>query len=146
MNTLALCTPNRSLPLTTRNLNRLFQDPFTLWNQPFFSETSNPSVIIFETAEEFTVQAELPGWGRDQITIDFDKHTLTLKGNRELPNGEGRKYHRVEGFFGEFSRSFTFPDSVDAEAIKADLRDGVLSIRLPKREGIKARTIAIETN
>lgn len=146
MNTYALCTPNRTLPLVQRNLNRIFQDPFFGLDRTFLNETGNPSVIIYETAEEFVVQAELPGWAGDQITIDFEKNSLTLKGNRALPNDEGRKYHRVEGFFGEFTRTFTLPDTIDADNIKAEMRDGVLHIRLPKHAGLKSRTISIETN
>ncbi len=141
MTNLMLRTPFSTLP----TFNRLLSNPFSVFDDTSLSASSNPAVIIYETGEEYVLQAELPGWTRDQVTLDFENQTLTLQGKRDLPTGEGRKYHRVEGFFGEFTRSFTLPNVVNPEAIAADLRDGVLTVRLPKRETVKARRVEIET-
>lgn len=140
MTNLMLRTPFSTLPA----FNRLLCNPFSAFDDTSLSSASGPAVIIYETGEEYVLQAELPGWARDQVTLDFENQTLTLQGKRELPNGDGRKYHRVEGFFGEFTRSFTLPNVVNPDAIAADMRDGVLTVRLPKRETVKARRVEIE--
>jgi HSP20 family protein len=71
--------------------------------------------------------------------------TLTLRGQHELMADDDRQYHRVEGFYGQFTRSFTVPVTVDFDAVRAELKDGVLTIHLPKREEAKSRQIEVKS-
>lgn len=144
MTALAKLSPTCAVPSVFGPLNRRFLDPFSLFETQPLVGTTGPAVIVYETTEEFVVQAELPGWSRDQVSVDFENQTLSIKGNRDLPNGDGRKYHRVEGFFGQFHRTFTLPNSIDPASVKAEMRDGVLTIRLPKKETSRSRQITIE--
>jgi HSP20 family protein len=90
-----------------------------------------PAVDLCETAEAFVVTAELPGLTRDQVRIDVHDGRLTLHGRRDA-RVCCEQYHQVERGHGAFSRSFALPPSVDAERISADLRDGVLTVIVPK--------------
>jgi HSP20 family protein len=101
--------------------------------------------VVYETKDEYVFQAELPGWTRDQVSINFENQTLTLTGQRDLMADDGRQYHRVEGFYGQFSRSFTVPGVVNFDQVEAELRDGILTIHLPKREEAKPRQIEVKT-
>lgn len=151
MNNLMLRDPLLQGPVTnllpsmfSRQLNRLFQDPFS-WETGLSSTINGPAVNVYETKDEYIFQAELPGWSRDEVTIDFENQTLTISGRHELMADDGRQYHRVEGFSGQFTRSFTVPGTVDFDAVTAELSDGVLTIHLPKREEAKPRQIEVKT-
>ncbi|MBD0328400.1 MAG: Hsp20/alpha crystallin family protein [Pyrinomonadaceae bacterium] len=125
-------------------MNQLFKAPFSFDNG--LSNTVNgPAVTVYETKDEYVFEAELPGWTRDQVSINFENQTLTLSGQRDLMAEDGRQYHRVEGFYGQFTRSFTVPGHVDAGRVEAELKDGVLTVHLPKREEAKPRTIEVKT-
>ena len=128
----------------SRQLNRLFQSPFS-WDTDLSNATSGPAVNVYETKDEYVFQAELPGWNRDEVTIDFENQTLTLSGQHQLMADDDRQYHRVESFYGEFTRSFTVPGIVNFDAVTAELQDGVLTIHLPKREEAKPRQIEVKT-
>jgi HSP20 family protein len=86
---------------------------------------------LCETANAFIVTAELPGIARDQVRIDVTDGRITLQGRRDA-RVPCEQYHQVERGHGEFSRSFALPPTVDPEHIGADLRDGVLTITVPK--------------
>ncbi|MDQ3821306.1 MAG: Hsp20/alpha crystallin family protein [Acidobacteriota bacterium] len=130
------------LPIFSGQMNQLFKNPFTFEG---LSNTMNgPAVTVYETQDEYVFQAELAGWTRDQVSINFENQTLTLSGQRDLLNGDGRKYHRVEGFYGQFTRSFTVPGGVDFQRVEAELKEGLLTIHLPKREEAKPRTIEVK--
>jgi HSP20 family protein len=90
-----------------------------------------PAVDLCETADAFIIKAELPGLTRDRIRIQVHDGRLTLHGRRDarLPC---EHYHQVERGHGEFSRTFALPPTVDADAIQADLSDGLLTIVIPK--------------
>ena len=136
---------NTLLPsIFSRQLNRLFQNPFS-WDTSLSDATNVPSVNVYETKDEYVFEAELPGWTRDEVSIDFENQTLTLSGQHELMADDGRQYHRVEGFYGQFTRSFTVPGTVNFDAVRAELKDGVLTIHLPKREEAKPRQIEVKS-
>ena len=136
---------NTLLPsIFSRQLNRLFQNPFS-WDTSLTDATNVPSVNVYETKDEYVFEAELPGWTRDEVSIDFENQTLTLSGQHELMADDGRQYHRVEGFYGQFTRSFTVPGTVNFDAVRAELKDGVLTIHLPKREEAKPRQIEVKS-
>ena len=144
MTNLMLRDPINLLPIFSKQMNSLFQNPFT-YDNGLTSTVNGPAVTVYETKDEYVFWAELPGWTRDQISINFENQTLTLSGQRDLPQEEGRQYHRVEGFYGQFTRSFTVPGIVDFGRVEAELKNGVLTIHLPKREEAKPRTIEVKT-
>lgn len=133
------------VPFFTGQLDRLFRDPFTAFDNGLTNSAQGPAVTVYETQDEYVFQAELPGWTREQVSLNFENQTLTLSGNRQLQNGDGRQYHRVEGFYGQFSRSFTVPGVVDFNRVQAEMKDGVLTVHLPKREEAKPRQIEVKT-
>jgi HSP20 family protein len=90
-----------------------------------------PPVDLCETADAFIVTAELPGLSRDQVRIEVQDGRITLQGRRDA-RVPCEQYHQVERGHGEFARSFPLPQGVETEAIRADLRDGVLTIIVPK--------------
>jgi HSP20 family protein len=105
-----------------------------------------PAVDIYETKErEYIVKAELPDVKRDDINVTFENGVLTLSGERktEFDTHDGT-FHRSERAHGRFSRSFTLPATVDANRINATYKDGVLTVRVPQREEVKPRQIAVE--
>ena len=103
-----------------------------------------PPVDIVEEKDRIVLTAELPGFRSDQVEVQMEGGVLTLKGERRFEaENEGHNYHRVERSYGQFVRSFTLPNNVNREAIKATFGDGLLSIELPKREESKPRQIQI---
>lgn len=102
----------------------------------------SPAVDLCETADAFIVTAELPGLSRDQIRIEVHDGRLTLQGRRDA-RVPCEQYQQVERGHGEFSRSFVLPPSVDPSSISADLRQGVLTIVVPKGAEIAARKVDV---
>lgn len=101
-----------------------------------------PAVDLCETADAFHITAELPGITRDQIRIELHEGRLTLTGRRDS-RAPCEQYHQVERGHGEFARAFSLPPSADAGGIVADLRDGVLSITVPKTPERAPRRVAV---
>ena len=92
-----------------------------------------PAVDIFEDAESITLAAEVPGMKPDDIKVHVENGVLTLSGERKLEKEEKKDdYHRIERSYGSFSRSFVLPETVDADHVLAEAKDGVLRLRLPK--------------
>jgi HSP20 family protein len=104
-----------------------------------------PAVDIFEEKEAIVLKAEVPGMKRDDVQVHVENNILTLRGERALEHDDKRdSYHRVERSYGTFTRSFVLPKSVDAENIGADLSDGVLTLRLPKKAAAEKRRIEVK--
>ena len=126
-------------------MNRLHDHFFGgrgLTTQPF-----KVAVDIREDEGAFFVDAEVPGLAAEDVNVDVEKNVLTIRGERKVESEEGEgKYRRVERSYGSFSRSFTLPETVDADSISADLRDGVLALRLPKKEAPGARSISVNAS
>ncbi|MBV9241212.1 MAG: Hsp20/alpha crystallin family protein [Acidobacteria bacterium] len=103
-----------------------------------------PRVDIFENKDHLVLEAELPGMTSEDFDLSFENNVLTLKGERkfEKKTDEGN-YHRVERSYGNFTRSFTLPQTVTPEGAKAEFENGVLHVTLPKREEVKARKIEV---
>lgn len=104
-----------------------------------------PPVDIYESAgQEIVLKAELPGLKREDIDLTVEHNTLTIRGERKPDEGvDEAQFHRRERLFGACSRSFTLPNTVDASRVKAEFRDGVLTVRLPRREEAMPRQIAV---
>jgi HSP20 family protein len=131
-------------------VNRVLEDtfgtPLHRAEQPG-AGTWAPAVDIFETASEIVLKAEVPGIARDQVHVEVDDGVLSLRGERKFEKEvKEENYHRVERVYGAFHRSFTLPDSVDPEKVRAELRDGVLEVHLGKREQAKPRQIQVKVN
>jgi HSP20 family protein len=105
-----------------------------------------PPVDIFETPDrEIVLKAELPGLRREDIDLTVENNTLTIRAERRADDGvRDGQYHRRERLCGTCSRSFTLPNTVDASSVKAEYRDGVLTVRLPLREEAKPRQVQVE--
>ena len=106
-----------------------------------------PEVDIFEDPERFLLSAELPGLEPDDVDIKVEDHTLTLSGERKL-EFEDRKesYHRIERTYGKFSRTFSLPESVDAEKILAEYKNGLLKVSIPKKPQVLPKKISIKVH
>ena len=103
-----------------------------------------PPVNIAEDKDNYIIQAELPGVTRDEIKVTFNNGVLTIQGERrDEVEREERQYHRVERVYGNFERSFRLPNTVRADQIHAEFRDGVLTLTVPKAEEAKPRQISI---
>lgn len=103
-----------------------------------------PRVDIYEDTNELILRAELPGLERKNVELVVEEGTLTLRGERHLEREDKREnYRRVEGWYGNFARTFALPTTVDREKVRAEMREGVLYVHVPKREGAKPRTITI---
>lgn len=104
-----------------------------------------PSVDISETNEEFAITAELPEVKKEDIKVTVENGVLTLRGERKQEKEEkGKKFHRVERSYGSFMRSFSLPDDVDPSKIKADVKDGILQIRLQKAPQQRPKAIEVK--
>jgi HSP20 family protein len=103
-----------------------------------------PAVDIFEQGNDIVLKAELPGVDPKDVDIRLENNVLSLRGQRKLENEVKREsYHRVERSYGTFSRSFTLPTVVDQGSIKAEFKDGLLRLTLPKRDEAKPKQIQI---
>lgn len=107
-----------------------------------------PPVDIYESSNrEIVLKADLPGLKREDIDLTVENNTLTVRGDRRRDPGiPEQQYHRVKRSYGAFSRSFTLPNTVDAQRVKAEYRDGILTITLPLREEARPRQIQVEVN
>ena len=103
-----------------------------------------PAVDIFETDNELIFRADAPDINLGHIEVEVERGTLTIKGDRTIENGDRvQGYHRIERSYGSFTRSFTLPETVDADSAHADYAHGVLTITLAKKALAKARAIKV---
>ena len=102
-----------------------------------------PPINIFQTDGEYAIIAELPGVTKDNIDIDIQRNRVRISGNKELDYGEGTSLHRRERQTGAFDRTFATPFEIDAGKVKAEYRDGILALSLPRAEQDKPRSISI---
>lgn len=137
----------RELETMSNRLNRILSEGGMSTRQP--DETVAvadwmPIVDILETNDNFEIHVELPGVERSAVKLSIEKGVLLISGQR--PQGtrtEGIRYHRNERPYGRFERAFRVPDSVDEQKLEADLKNGVLTVRLPKVEKAKPKSIQI---
>jgi HSP20 family protein len=104
-----------------------------------------PRADIMEDENRFLITLEIPGIAKEDIKVSVDRGVLSISGERKQEKEEkGRTYHRTERFYGTFSRSFTLPDAIDSENIKASFNDGLLNLELPKTPKAKPKEIDIK--
>jgi HSP20 family protein len=103
-----------------------------------------PTFEVKETKDAYVFKADLPGVPDKDVEIQMTGNVLTISGERRQENAqEGERYFAVERTYGRFTRSFSLPDGTDAENISADMKDGVLSVRVPKRPEVQPKKITI---
>jgi HSP20 family protein len=134
--------PLSHFPASFRN----FEDAFArILSEPRNGQPWSPAVDIAETENELVLKADLPDLKLEDIEVRVENQTLTLKGERKFEKDEKSKgYHRIERSYGTFVRSFTLPASVDSEKVAAQYSNGVLTIKLPKKETAKPRQVKVE--
>ena len=104
----------------------------------------NPAVDLYEKDDHFVIKAELPGVDKKDIAIDLKDRVLTLSGERSYENEvKEESYYRRERSYGKFQRAFTLPADVDSDKIKAEFKDGLLQIEVPKPEEQKPKQVTI---
>ncbi|CAN5633964.1 Hsp20/alpha crystallin family protein [soil metagenome] len=105
-----------------------------------------PAVDIYGTdGKDIVLRADLAGLKREDIDLTVENNTLTIKGQRRPDDGvREEQYHRLERAYGPFSRSFTLPNTVEPERVRAEYRDGVLTVTLPVRQEARPRQIQVE--
>lgn len=104
-----------------------------------------PAVDIHEDPESFTFSAELPGLRPEDVHVHVERNVMTIEGERKLEKEETKDgYRRIERSYGHFQRSFSLPETADSENIFAEMKEGVLTLRVPKRATEAKRTVAIK--
>ena len=101
----------------------------------------NPRVDISESDGIYLIKADIPGVPKEAIKISMDNGMLTIQGERKQEKEEeNKRFHRIERFYGSFTRSFTLPEDADPSAIKASAQDGQLTVTIPRKEPVTAST------
>ena len=139
--------PFRELEEMSDRLNRVFTRPTVRTNGKEQLTVADwmPIVDISETDGEYLIKAELPEVKKEDVKVTVENGVLTLQGERRQEKEEkGKKYHRVERSYGSFVRSFTLPESIDESGVKAEYKDGVLNLHLPKSEKVKPKAIEVK--
>jgi HSP20 family protein len=123
----------------------VFQDSISrLFSEPA-SRPWSPAVDIYESENELVFKADIPDIDPKEVGIQLENGTLTLKGERKFEQNKTNKgFHRIERGYGAFTRAFSLPDTVDPEKVKADYKNGVLTVTVPKKEIAKPKTINVE--
>ncbi|MCF6208360.1 MAG: Hsp20/alpha crystallin family protein [Ghiorsea sp.] len=141
--TLVRKTPWQDLEVLQHRLGDIFGDvtPSTAQN----TEQWIPAVDIRETGDALNMHVELPGIDKKDITIEVKDGVLSISGERRYEKEvDEENVHRIERAYGRFTRSFSLPRNVSADAVEASMQDGVLQVRLPKLESAKPKAIAIK--
>ena len=125
-------------------MNRAFGDTLSRLGQEANLTSWAPAVDILETEHELVVQADLPDVNPEELDIRVENNILTIRGERKFAKTvKPSNYLRVERSYGTFTRSFSLPNTVKSEAIKADYQNGVLKLSIPKREEAKPKQIKV---
>ncbi len=139
--------PWREMNTLQNRINHLFSDSFF---QPGHSDddmslgTWHPVVDMYDEDDRIVIKAELPGMDKKDIAVDVKDRVLTISGERNYDNEvKEEKYYRRERAYGKFQRAFSLPADVDSDKIKADFKDGLLKVEVPKPEKQKPKEITV---
>ena len=131
------------------DLGRLQSQMDRLFDQAPAEEVFRPAVDVVEDADKIVISADLPGVAQSELELQIDKGLLTFKGTRKLSRAAGENggdhYRRYERNAGAFERSFRVPPTVDVEKVTASMKDGVLTLTLPKKAEAQPRQIKINS-
>ena len=140
--------PVRELSSLQSEMNRVFN---TFFDTPAAGAGNGggvrrwvPSMDLVETDDHFVLRADLPGLAEGDVAIELEDNVLTVSGERKSEHEEKEGFYRMERSFGQFRRSLTLPDGIDAQKIAATFDKGVLEVRIPKPEARKPRRVAIQ--
>jgi len=139
--------PLRDLVAAQRDFGRLFREAFgsQLGETELSTRSWAPPVDIYETPDAIVLKADLPGVDPKDVEVRVEDNTLYLKGERKFAKEVNEQnYHRVERSYGSFARSFALPNSISADKVTAEFKDGLLIVTMPKREEAKPKTIKID--
>ena len=153
MNALTRWNPFREMEDLQRRMSTLFDwSPFR--RSTLIADEENitvpewaPLVDIAEDDKEYLIKVELPEVNKDDVQVTVEGGTLTISGERKAEKEQkGRKFHRVERYYGRFERSFAIPDDAEPDNVKAEFKDGVLRVHLPKSEKARPKQIEVKVN
>jgi HSP20 family protein len=136
--------PVRDLARLQEEMGRMFDDRLF---RPGESVGWTPACDIYEDEEGVTLRFDLAGVDPKDVDVQFENGVLTLRGERKLEKEDKRdNYHRVELSYGTFTRSFSLPGTMDAEKIRAEAKNGILAVSVPKRAEAKPRSIQVKVS
>ena len=145
--------PFRELAAMQQGLDRIFSETLprafdrSLGKQEPSARPWAPAVDIVETDKNVVLKVELPGVDPNDVEVRVENNTLYLTGQRKAETEvKEQKYHHMERLVGRFARSFALPQSLEAEKVAAEYRDGILTLILPKKEEAKPKTIKINVS
>lgn len=143
--TLTRYSPLRELLTMNDRLNRVFDEAYGHSTGNLDYGQWMPAVDLKEEENQFVLLADMPGMAKEDMDIHVENNVLTLQGERRFAEeAEKQSYHRVERAYGKFVRSFALPTRVQADAISASYKDGILEVMIPKAEESKPKKIAIK--
>jgi HSP20 family protein len=134
--------PFRDMTRLQEEMSRFFDERLA---QPAESLGWTPACDVYEDGDEVVIRAALAGVNPKDVDIRFENGVLTLKGERRMEKEETKdNYHRVEMSYGSFTRTFALPATIDSERIRAESKDGVLAVHLPKKAEAKPKAIQVK--
>jgi len=138
--------PFRDLVTLREKMNRLFEDAATSRGEEkdLISSSWSPSVDIYEDEHQLVLMAEVPGISEKDVEVKIEDNLLSIRGERKMEKEtKEENYHRIERAYGTFLRSFTLPNYIDQDKIRAEHENGVLKITMPKKAELKPRKVKI---
>jgi len=136
--------PFREFSVLQDRMNRLFQEYTPSGEEQLSTTTFVPAVDVYEDEHHVTLKAELPGVDPKDVDIRIENNVLTVRGERKFEKEEKEEnFHRIERRYGSFMRSFTLPNTVNPDSVKADYENGLLKIQFEKRAEAKPKQIQV---
>ncbi len=136
-----------------RYMEQFFRNPFSMLSSPLMggglaprmAADITPSVDIYDDGDDMVIKAEIPGIKKDDLDVSITDEAVTISGEKKQEEKVDKEnYHRIERRYGSFSRSFRLPENVNGSKAKAEFKDGVLEIRIPKTKENKKKKIEIK--
>jgi HSP20 family protein len=153
MNGLARWNPLREMEDMQRRMSSLFdlnssrRGNLTTEDENITVPEWAPLVDIAEDDKEYLIKVEIPEVQKEDVRVTVENGTLTIAGERKSERDEkGRKFHRVERYYGRFERSFSLPDDAESDQVKAEFKDGVLRVHLAKSEKARPKQIEVKVS
>jgi HSP20 family protein len=144
MSSITRWDPFHNLSTLQEQVNRLFEGSLPRRSDQSALTTWAPAVDIYETENELVLKADLPDVNEKDLDIRIESNILTIEGERKFEEKvKEDNYLRIERTYGSFSRSFSLPSTVDSGSVKADYKNGLLTVELPKRAESKPRQVKI---
>jgi len=139
--------PLTALNELRREMDRVFDDFWPRFDGGWWAQPATfPALNVWEDGDCVYAEAEIPGVSQNDLEVYAVGNELTIKGTRKAREGEDVSYHRRERGTGEFTRVVTLPVDIDPEKVQASLKDGILTVTLPKAEEAKPRRITVKTS